>query len=336
MTSPHSPRTPASPSMPPWIRPWQRLLQTGMRILGAVSPPHAAKVMDRLWFAAPRTVPRMSDQAVLASGERLSFRVHGRRVAAWAWGKGGPTIILLHGWGGHAGQLRSFVLPLREAGFRVVAFDAPSHGSSEASWHGGRRVTFFEFADALKTVTSGETSVAGIIAHSGGCTAVSLALRAGWTPPASMVFVAPFVRPAAAIDGFAHAIGANERVVAAFRARVERWLGQPWSYLDIAVPGDAHKLQRLLVVHDEDDKEVPLAHARALAASWPSARLMVTQGLGHRRVLREPAVVEKVLGFLTDDMTGKAPSYLPRDSRASLDEAYEACVGRGSSAVARR
>jgi hypothetical protein len=112
--------------------------------------------------------------------------------------------------------------------------------------------------------------------------------------------------------------------------------GQPWSYLDIAVPGDAHKLQRLLVVHDEDDKEVPLAHARALAASWPSAHLMVTQGLGHRRVLREPAVVEKVLGFLTDDMTGKAPSYLPRDSRASLDEAYEACVGRGSSAVARR
>ncbi|MFC4762922.1 alpha/beta fold hydrolase [Dyella koreensis] len=332
MTAQHSPRTPVKRSeTPAWILPGQRLLRVGVRMLGAISPSYAAKVMDRLWFSAPRTTPRAADQTVLDCGDRLSFRVHGREVVAWAWGDEGPTVILLHGWGGHAGQLQSFVLPLREAGFRVVAFDAPSHGSSAESRHGGRRVTFFEFADALQVIASSEASVAGIIAHSGGCTAVSLALRAGWTPPASMVFVAPFVHPVASIDGFAQAIGANARVVAEFRARVERWLGHPWSYLDIAPLDDAHKQQRLLVVHDEDDREVPLTHARTLTASWPSAHLVVTRGLGHRRVLRDPAIVEKVLGFFTNGSLAahtKASDYLPRDSRAALDKAYEACVSR--------
>lgn len=328
MTAQHPPLIPAKRSETSTrMLPGQRLLRAGVRILGALSPALGAKVMDRLWFAAPRTKPRAADQAVLDCAERMALRVHDREVVAWAWGDEGPTIILVHGWGGNAGQLQSYVLPLREAGFRVVAFDAPSHGASAASRHGGRRVTFFEFAEALQLVAAREANVEGIIAHSGGCTAVALALRAGWTPPASLVFVAPFVHPAMAIEGFAHAIGANERVVAQFTAGVERWLGISWSYLDITTLDDAHKQQRLLVVHDEDDREVPLAHARALAASWPSAQLMVTRGLGHRRVLRDATVVEKVRDFLAEGSSmalARNSDYLPRDSRAALDRAYEA------------
>ncbi|WP_081500649.1 alpha/beta fold hydrolase [Dyella japonica] len=330
MTSQHPSLVPAKRSATPaWILPGQRLLRTAVRILGALSPSRAARVMDRLWFSAPRTTPRAADQAVLDGGDRLSFDVHGRKVVAWAWGEEGPTVILLHGWGGHAGQLQAFVLPLREAGFRVVAFDAPAHGASAPSKHGGRRVTFFEFAEALQVIAAGETAVAGIVAHSGGCTAVSLALRAGWAPPASLVFVAPFVQPAASIADFAHAIGANDRVVAEFSMGVERWLGQSWSSLDITTLDDAHKPHRLLVIHDEEDKEVPVAHARALAASWPFAQLVVTRGLGHRRVLRDPAVVEKVGSFLASHAvaaSARTGSYLPRDSRPALDKAYEAFV----------
>jgi len=310
-----------------------------MRLLGAVSPARAAGLMQHLWFSAPRTKPRVAEQALLDRGERLSFRVDGRHVAAWAWGEDGPTVLLVHGWGGHAGQLQAFVMPLREAGFRVIAFDAPAHGASAASRHGGRQVTFFEFAAAMQVIAAGEDSVAGIIAHSGGCTAVALALRAGWTPPAALVFVAPFVHPEASVDGFAQAIGANERVIAGFRARVEHWLGHPWSYLDIATLDEAHQRSSLLVIHDEEDKEVPLAHARTLADAWPSARLMVTRGLGHRRVLRDPVVVAKALECLADrslPSLTKVVDYLPRDSRAGLDDAYEAFVSPRCAMHARR
>lgn len=340
MTMQPSPSSPVKRAeTPAWVTPGRSLLRTGLRVLGTVSPASAAKVMDRLWFSAPRTTPRAADQVVLDSGERLSFQVHGREVVAWAWGDKGPTVMLLHGWGGHAAQLQSFVRPLCEAGFRVVAFDAPSHGASAASRHGGQRVTFFEFADALRVIAAGESAIAGLVAHSGGCTAISLAQRAGWAPPAKLVFIAPFVHPSASIDGFARAIGANAHVVARFRAGVERWLGHPWSYLDIT-PSDApHGQWPLLVIHDEDDKEVPLAHARTLADAWPLSQLMVTRGLGHRRVLRDPAVEGAVVSFLANGSpvtVAKPRGYLPRDSRAALDKAYEACVSSEAAIFARR
>ena len=50
-----------------------------------------------------------------------------------------------------------------------------------------------------------------------------------------------------------------------------------------------------LVVHDRGDREVPFEHGETLARSWPGARLMVTEGLGHRRILRDPEVVRAVV-----------------------------------------
>lgn len=325
-----------STGTPAWIVPRRRLLQWGMRTLGAIRPSYAAKIMDWLWFSAPRTRSHRIELATLDAGRRVSWDVRGSKISAWAWGSKGPTILLMHGWGGHSGQMHPFVEPLRVAGFRVVAFDAPAHGASDASRHGGRRVTFFEFADALQVVASHEPTLAGIIAHSGGCIAVSLALRAGWNAPADLVFIAPFVEPAAAIPDFARAIGANARVVAEFSAGAERWFGHPWSYLDITTLDDAYKQRRLLVVHDEDDREVPLSQARRVAASWPSSKLLVTRGLGHRRVLRDFGVLEAVLKFLGDSALAhlkEGDRYRPRDSRAALDAAYEdfifhACVTR--------
>jgi pimeloyl-ACP methyl ester carboxylesterase len=320
---------------PAWIVPDNklRLLRVGMRLLGAVSPSYAATLMDRLWFAAPRRKPRAVEQAILDSGLRTTFMVHGRRVVSWTWGDGQPTIVLLHGWGGHAGQMSAFVAPLRQAGFRVITFDAPAHGASANSRHGGRRVTFFEFADALQAVTEGESNLAGIIAHSGGCTAVSLALRAGWKGPKNMVFVAPFAQPQHAVDDFARMISATSKVAEMFRRGVELWLGHPWSYLDITALEAQHKWRRLLVIHDEQDHDVPMEQSAALADSWPSASLVVTRDLGHRRILRDASVVNQAIAFFSGNSTAVAPenpTHQQNNARTELDAAYEAFLSYGS------
>jgi pimeloyl-ACP methyl ester carboxylesterase len=53
----------------------------------------------------------------------------------------------------------------------------------------------------------------------------------------------------------------------------------------------------LLVVHDREDREVPIRHADRLAAAWPNARLVATDGLGHRRILRDAAVIAETVAF---------------------------------------
>ena len=56
-------------------------------------------------------------------------------------------MLLAHGWGGHAAQMRGFVFPLLSAGYRVIAYDQPAHGVSD-----GRLTGLPDFADVLAEV----------------------------------------------------------------------------------------------------------------------------------------------------------------------------------------
>ncbi|MFL5391843.1 MAG: alpha/beta fold hydrolase, partial [Myxococcales bacterium] len=56
----------------------------------------------------------------------------------------------------------------------------------------------------------------------------------------------------------------------------------------------------LLVLHDLDDREVPFAQGEALASAWPGARLRSLRNLGHRRMLREPFVLDEIVDFLRE------------------------------------
>ncbi len=67
----------------------------------------------------------------------------GRKFAAYSWGDG-PTVLLVHGWSGNAGQMAEFVAPLTRAGFRAVAIDLPAHGAS-----GGGLSSVVHFARAI-------------------------------------------------------------------------------------------------------------------------------------------------------------------------------------------
>lgn len=55
-----------------------------------------------------------------------------------------------------------------------------------------------------------------------------------------------------------------------------------------------------LVVHDEDDVDVPWQDGKTYAEAWPGSRLMTTTGLGHRRIVREPEVLAAVAEFFKD------------------------------------
>ena len=52
-----------------------------------------------------------------------------------------------------------------------------------------------------------------------------------------------------------------------------------------------------LVVHDRGDRQTPWADSARLVESLPDARLVTTEGLGHRRILQDVAVVRQVDGL---------------------------------------
>jgi pimeloyl-ACP methyl ester carboxylesterase len=55
-----------------------------------------------------------------------------------------------------------------------------------------------------------------------------------------------------------------------------------------------------LIIHDRDDPDVPCAHGEEIASAWPGAQLVVTTGLGHRALLRDPEVIRRTVTFLSN------------------------------------
>jgi pimeloyl-ACP methyl ester carboxylesterase len=258
----------------------------------AIAPGLVAWLGERLFFTPTRRPPPGEVRALLDRGRRFSLLADGRRVEGWRWGHG-PVVYLVHGWGGNAGRLAGFVEPLLDRGYSVVAFDAPGHGAS------GRGMSSMpEFARALRAVTVVYGAPHAIIAHSLGAAATALATQWGLRP-GRLVLLAPPADPAAYVGPFAESLGLNDRVVVRLKDRSERRLRFRWSDLDVRRMAPADVIP-LLVVHDRDDRTVSFAEGAAIADTW-DGRLHETAGLGHSGILRDAAVLEEVVRFVTGD-----------------------------------
>ncbi|MGB5811154.1 MAG: alpha/beta fold hydrolase, partial [Polyangiales bacterium] len=236
-----------------------------------IAPETTASVAARLFFTTRRTAPRTGENEVLADAR--TFDIDG--VRAWSWGQG-PTILLVHGWNGRATQLGNFVGPLVERGYRVVAFDAPAHGDSS-----GTRTSIPEIAEAIRLVVERLGGIEGVIAHSMGGAATTVAMARGLEVERA-VFISPPSNPEIFIEFFAHALGVSadvqERVVAKVESRVGR-------IRELRADRIAPTMRApLLVVHDETDRHVPVQCGRDIAAAWPGAQFVSTEGLGHQRI----------------------------------------------------
>lgn len=269
-------------------------LRLAFRTLEVVAPAISARWAEHLWFRLPR--PARSPRP-LEGGVPVAVQVGPGTVAGMAWGAG-PTVYLVHGWAGHAGQLVPLVAPLVERGFRVVAFDMPSHGASTPGPSGPRSSSALEFVDALAAVVAAQGPAYAVVAHSLGATATAVALCDGLAAE-RVVFLAPMASAAAYAHHLTVVLGGGTRTYRRLVRRIERRAGVALRHFEVPELGRAVAMPPTLVVHDRDDQSTDVADGEAIASAWPGARLIVTTGLGHSRILRDPSVVAEVVGFVS-------------------------------------
>jgi pimeloyl-ACP methyl ester carboxylesterase len=307
MTAPHAPHAPLSQRRR-WRRARRRAtaaaqlaaVRTQLRVLEKVAPAAADRRALDLWCTLPPGARRRDLRP--AGGEVHRVPVpRGGTAAAEVWGEG-PTVYLMHGWGGWRGQLGAFVQPLVEAGHRVIALDAPGHGDSDPGFLGAGRGTVMEFIEALEATVERFGPPAGVVAHSMGCTVVGQVLAAG-TRTDRLVLVAPNHEFSEIVAQFAGHLRLGDRTRDHLRAALEEITGRPLEAFDLEPLGTPGRLPGgvppTLVVHDRDDAETPYRVATGLVAAFADARLVTTEGLGHHRVLAAPVTVEAAVGHLT-------------------------------------
>ncbi len=260
-----------------------------------LAPRMATKVASRIFLRPPKSAMPLRERWWATEAEEMSVLYGGGHLAAWRWGWGGRRrVLLVHGWGGRGLQLGAMAQPLVEAGFDVIAYDAPGHGLSS-----GSRSSLPAMADAVGTMVRSLGGVDGIIAHSFGASACTNALARPQTTPdvQRLVYLSPATDMVGLTEQFTDLVGFGPHIAPRLRRGIERRFRVPfeeWQSLGIA----RRMHHPLLVVHDREDREVSFAEGEALTQAWPGAELQATEGLGHRRILQQPSVVERVVSFL--------------------------------------
>jgi pimeloyl-ACP methyl ester carboxylesterase len=255
-------------------------------------PELAGAWAERLFLTPPRNGGAAAALDLIDARSAL-IEHKGRHIATWRWGsRDAPLVVLAHGWGGYAAQMRAFVFPLVSAGFQVVAYDQPAHGVSE-----GRLTGLPDFAEVLAEISWHYGGAHAVVAHSLGAGAAGLALANGKLRFDKVVLVSPPADLVGYSRRFARWHWMPEAVRRAMQSAIEERYGVAWESLEVTRLAPRLRTPAL-VIHDRDDRMVPWTHGAQVAQVWPGARLMSTDGLGHLRILRDDAVTRAAADFI--------------------------------------
>jgi pimeloyl-ACP methyl ester carboxylesterase len=246
------------------------------------------------FFSPTQYEVKPRDREVLNHGTSDRVPFEGGELALTTWRESGPLVLLMHGWGGARAQMTSFVEPLLEAGYRVAAYDQPAHGESD-----GTMTNLLEIAPTMDWVKDRVGIPEAIIAHSFGTLVTSYTLaNRGFPLPSRLVYLGSFNRLLDSLPRFQVQAGLPDAIMDGMRDMLYANFGR-----DVL---DAIANERMtpeipvpaLMFHDRADSVTPVEDSRAIAKAWRSARLIETEGLGHRGALQAADVHKQVVEFI--------------------------------------
>ncbi|MBT1696291.1 alpha/beta hydrolase [Fulvivirgaceae bacterium PWU4] len=259
-----------------------------------VAPFLAHRYFIKIFFTPLRYPLPDKEKVVAQRADLFTIEVLGKQIQCYSWGTG-PVVLLVHGWAGRATQFRKFIEALTASGYRAVAFDGPAHGRSE-----GKQTSIAEFEAVLKKIyeTIGEPHA--IIAHSFGGGAVLFAAMNG-LPVSKLINIASPTIGDEIINTYLKAINGSPGTGVFFKSYILQHYGKSFDeFTSLHFIRHLKQEINLLLVHDENDKEVILKHAQELKKVYPGARLLVTQGLGHTRILKDDEVIRNCVTFISN------------------------------------
>ena len=266
------------------------LLRGGFSMLDRIAPALASRITERLFFTAPRLRASTREQDLLSGAWYTQFESSEGPLPLWRWGEG-RRVLLVHGWGGHGGQMTALIEPLVSAGFQVVIVDLPGHGQAPK-----RLSSVQAFATIIEQIADALGGLDAVVAHSLGSAALTVALSRGLRLRRA-VLIAPFAELSAVSGPFRDALGLSDSAWNRFLRRAERRLGQPFESFE-PLPLAAEMNTPALVIHGDRDRQFAYAQGEALQRAWPGAQLYRAAERGHRSVLTDEACLRAVRRFI--------------------------------------
>jgi len=214
----------------------------------------------------------------------------GKNIAVYKWGSGEKKALVVHGWSGRATQMYKIIQAFLDKGYTVYSFDAPAHGAST-----GKRTMMPEFIKTIHKIANKYGAFDITVGHSMGGIA-SLNVQGEYQDFKKLVVIGTPDSIFNIFHGFVKQLELKPKIAKKLIQVFEKITGK--SIFDFHGSTQAAKIDiPVLVIHDDDDKEVPVTDALNNYKHLKNGKLLRTKGLGHNRILKNKKVVEGIMEF---------------------------------------
>jgi pimeloyl-ACP methyl ester carboxylesterase len=288
MTKENKDRTPVQRLLVP-----SYILATG-KILTMISPFLASRFAAKLFltpfrYKLPEREREMDEHS---KQTRVVIPSIAREVVVYEYGNSSKKILLAHGWSGRGTQLAVMAKALVNSGYSIVSFDAPAHGKAPGKWS---MMPFF--VETIHHLEKQFGPFEATIGHSLGGMASLKAVKDGLDIQ-RLVIIGTANSITHITREFAHNMKMNEKVAKKMKSYFDRKFGEDMDNYSGAVSAKSVKIPTL-VIHDEHDVDVHKSSALEITENLDQGELFITEELGHRRILGNTKVINKIIDFLS-------------------------------------
>lgn len=271
------------------------IITRSMRFLQFFSHRLALRFALKLFFTTLKfKIPEREKPVYNLARRKWNKTDKGVEFEQFEWGEpGNETILLVHGWSGRGTQFFQLIEALLEKGYHVISFDAPAHGNSKL-----KQTNLLEFTDCIRSLNSDYGPFNKAVGHSLGGAAIFNSINLG-VPITSVITIGTPVSIKSVVKDFCDKVCAGEKVGFGIINSIENTFQVKTD--EISNDYLATKYQpKGLIIHDTEDLDVGVHNAYELNEKWPGSELVITSGLGHRRVLNDSDLIQKMLSFISE------------------------------------
>ena len=261
------------------------------KTLEIISPKLALKFGLSLFYK-PIKFPRPKREDSLYHDAIKSFFIlKERNIRTYQWLRGEKKVLLVHGWSGRGTQMNRIIEGFLKNNISVYSFDAPAHNESE-----GKTTHMYEFVESIQEMDNKYGNFDLIVGHSMGGVATLNAVNRGVKSPRVAIIGTPnLIRNV--VSDFCMNINFSDKMIPRIIDYIENRYNESLDKVSSEFLGNKIEIP-ILIIHDEDDVDVQYSEALAIKNKTDNSELFTTKGLGHRLILADDTVVEKLQNFI--------------------------------------
>lgn len=214
-----------------------------------------------------------------------------KKVVLYHYGKSEKKILLVHGWSGRGTQLFKIADELIKAGYSTVSFDAPAHGKSP-----GKTTIMVDFIATILEIDKQFGPFRAAVGHSLGGMSVLNAIKKGFKVNQAVI-IGSGDTVQDIMDDFVAKLELKPNISTRLRLHFEKKYKEDINSYAAYLAAKETTIP-VLVIHDNNDSEVPVTAGIHIHKYLKNGELLVTDGLGHRKILGNHKVIARTVQFI--------------------------------------